>query len=69
MKTVGPVRDALLVYNNNGRSKGMGIVEFHRPGDAAVARQKYNGKTVDGRKFHLFILAPVYTELTSCTMK
>lgn len=38
-----------LVYNNQGKSKGMAVVTFARPGDAAVARQKYDGKIVDGR--------------------
>ena len=36
------------MYNSQARSKGMAVVGFHRPGDAAVARAKYNGKIVDG---------------------
>ncbi|KZT69958.1 hypothetical protein DAEQUDRAFT_233516 [Daedalea quercina L-15889] len=47
-KTVGPVKDTFIVYNSQGNSKGMAVVTFARPGDAAVARQKYNGKIVDG---------------------
>ncbi|THH16121.1 hypothetical protein EW146_g4469 [Bondarzewia mesenterica] len=48
-RTVGPMKDLFIVYNNQGNSKGMAIVTFQRPGDAAVARQKYNNKIVDGR--------------------
>ena len=47
-RTVGPVKDVFVVYNSQGKSKGMALVAFQRPGDAAVARQKYNGKIVDG---------------------
>ncbi|KAF9449829.1 hypothetical protein P691DRAFT_798832 [Macrolepiota fuliginosa MF-IS2] len=49
-KTVGPLKDMFLVYNNQGMSKGMAVVTFARPGDAAVAREKYDGKIVDGRR-------------------
>lgn len=46
-KTVGPVQDAFIVYNSQGNSKGMAVVAFHNAGDAAKARQKYNGKIID----------------------
>ncbi|CAK5262149.1 unnamed protein product [Mycena citricolor] len=49
-KTVGPLRESFLIYNSQGRSKGMAVVTFQRPGDAAVAREKYDGKIVDGRR-------------------
>lgn len=49
-KTVGPLKDVFLIYNSQGRSKGMAIVAFQRPTDAAVARAKYDGKFVDGRE-------------------
>lgn len=49
-KTVGPLKDFFLVYNNQGNSKGMAIVTFAKPGDAVLARQKYDGKIVDGRR-------------------
>ncbi|KAI6107592.1 hypothetical protein EDD17DRAFT_628831 [Pisolithus thermaeus] len=49
-KTVGPLREVFLVYNSQGRSKGMAVISFQRPGDAAVARAKYDGKFVDGRR-------------------
>ena len=42
------MREVFVVYNSQARSKGMAVVGFHRPGDAAVARAKYNGKIVDG---------------------
>ncbi|KAK2462996.1 hypothetical protein APHAL10511_004983 [Amanita phalloides] len=49
-KTVGPLKDAFLIYNSQGNSKGMAVVTFQRPGDAAIARAKYDGKIVDGRR-------------------
>ncbi|KAF9528687.1 hypothetical protein CPB83DRAFT_766388 [Crepidotus variabilis] len=49
-KTVGPLREVFVVYNSQGRSKGMAVVTFQRAGDAAVARAKYHGKVVDGRR-------------------
>ncbi|CAK5262150.1 unnamed protein product [Mycena citricolor] len=50
MLQVGPLRESFLIYNSQGRSKGMAVVTFQRPGDAAVAREKYDGKIVDGRR-------------------
>ncbi len=47
---MGPLRDAFLIYNSQGKSKGMAVVTFQRSGDAAVARAKYDGKIVDGRE-------------------
>ncbi|KAK7034536.1 hypothetical protein VNI00_012383 [Paramarasmius palmivorus] len=49
-KTVGPLKDSFIIYNNAGQSKGMAVVWFQRPNDAAVAKQKYDGKFVDGRR-------------------
>ncbi|KAJ7152270.1 hypothetical protein C8R43DRAFT_480286 [Mycena crocata] len=49
-KTIGPLRESFLIYNSQGRSKGMAVVVFQRPGDAEVARAKYDGKIVDGRR-------------------
>ncbi|KAG6902167.1 hypothetical protein C0995_003641 [Termitomyces sp. Mi166 len=49
-KTIGPLRESFLVYNSQGHSKGMAIVSFARPGDAMLAKQKYDGKVVDGRR-------------------
>ncbi|PFH48020.1 hypothetical protein AMATHDRAFT_66366 [Amanita thiersii Skay4041] len=49
-KTVGPLKDVFLIYNSQGRSKGMAVVTFQRPGDAVIARSKYDGKIVDGRR-------------------
>ncbi|KAF9552888.1 hypothetical protein CPC08DRAFT_714211 [Agrocybe pediades] len=48
--TVGPLRESFLVYNSQGKSKGMAVVAFQRPGDALVAKAKYDGKVVDGRR-------------------
>ncbi|KAJ7185615.1 hypothetical protein C8R46DRAFT_1061217 [Mycena filopes] len=49
-KTVGPLRESFLIYNSQGKSKGMAVVAFQRPGDAVIARSKYDGKIVDGRR-------------------
>ncbi|KAH9941582.1 RNA-binding domain-containing protein [Epithele typhae] len=49
-KTVGPVKEVVIVYNSQARSRGMAIVTFTRPDDAVLARSKYNGKIVDGRR-------------------
>jgi len=49
-ETVGPLKDAFLVYNNAGRSKGMAVVSFERPQDASRARQMYNHKIIDQRR-------------------
>jgi len=49
-KTVGPVKHAFFIYNNQGMPKGMAVVEFTRLGDAGMARNKYNTKVIDGRK-------------------
>ncbi|KAF7791638.1 hypothetical protein EIP86_002658 [Pleurotus ostreatoroseus] len=50
VKTVGPVKEAFIVYNNQANSKGMAIITFQRSEDAMVARKKYNGKIIDGRR-------------------
>ncbi|KAF8556023.1 hypothetical protein OG21DRAFT_1483374 [Imleria badia] len=49
-KTVGPLKEVFLIYNSQGRSKGMAVVSFQRAGDAALARSKYDGKFIDGRR-------------------
>ncbi|KAF5386440.1 hypothetical protein D9757_005842 [Collybiopsis confluens] len=49
-KTVGPLKESFLIYNSQGKSKGMAVVAFQRPGDASLAREKYDGKFVDGRR-------------------
>lgn len=49
-KTVGPLKECFVIYNTQGRSKGMAVITFQRPGDAAVAREKYDGKLIDGRR-------------------
>ncbi|EIN08453.1 hypothetical protein PUNSTDRAFT_144039 [Punctularia strigosozonata HHB-11173 SS5] len=49
INTVGPLKDVLIVYNSHGVSNGMAVVTFQRHGDAGKARDKYNGKIVDGK--------------------
>jgi THO complex subunit 4 len=48
-RTVGHVSDLFIIYNSKGLSKGMSIVTFASAKLAVIARQKYNGKLVDGR--------------------
>ncbi|KIJ32122.1 hypothetical protein M422DRAFT_35935 [Sphaerobolus stellatus SS14] len=49
-ETIGPVFDVFIVYNSQGRSKGMAVVHFQRAGDAIEARRSYNGKILDGHR-------------------
>ena len=55
-KTVGPVREAFVVFNNQGHSKGMAVVSFYRHSDAVLAKNKYDQKVVDNRKSSCDIL-------------
>ncbi|KZS96250.1 hypothetical protein SISNIDRAFT_482838 [Sistotremastrum niveocremeum HHB9708] len=48
--TIGPLHDVFIVYNAVGRPKGMAVAHFKRVADAIVARQKYNGRMIDGRR-------------------
>lgn len=57
---MGPLKDMFLVYNSQGNSKGMAVVTFTRPEDAAIAREKYDSKIVDGRRYrsiHVYTLS------------
>lgn len=47
-KTVGPTNNVFLIFNSQGHPKGMAVVSFQRAADAALAKEKYNGKIVDG---------------------
>ncbi|KAG2139561.1 hypothetical protein BD769DRAFT_207114 [Suillus cothurnatus] len=49
-KTIGPLKECFVIYNTQGRSKGMAVLTFQRPEDAAAAREKYHGKLIDGRR-------------------
>ncbi|KAH9061105.1 hypothetical protein EDB87DRAFT_1611995 [Lactarius vividus] len=48
-RTVGPIKEMFIIYNSQGRSKGMAVVTFQRATDAVSARSKYDGKVIDGR--------------------
>ncbi|KAI9438596.1 hypothetical protein H4582DRAFT_184044 [Lactarius indigo] len=48
-RTVGPIKDMFIIYNSQGRSKGMAVVTFQRATDAISARSKYDGKVIDGK--------------------
>ncbi|KAJ3726730.1 hypothetical protein C8R42DRAFT_639204 [Lentinula raphanica] len=51
-KTIGPLvpSGTFLIYNSQGRPKGMAIVAFQRTADAGLAKEKYDGKLIDGRR-------------------
>ncbi|KAH8113872.1 hypothetical protein DFH11DRAFT_1544617 [Phellopilus nigrolimitatus] len=51
-KTIGPVnlRDSFMIYNAKGFPRGMAIVAFVRSADAPRARERYNGKVIDGKR-------------------
>jgi len=68
-RTVGPIKDMFIIYNNQGRSKGMAIVTFHRPTDAGVARTKYDGKVIDGKHKLKIELVTDNDELSQQTVK
>lgn len=61
-KTIGTVnaQHSLLIHNAKGFPLGMAIVSFTRASDALRARERYNGKVIDGStcSFHplLFFL-------------
>jgi THO complex subunit 4 len=46
--TIGPLKDATLHYDANGRSKGVANISFTRKGDGSKAYQQYNNRLIDG---------------------
>ncbi len=56
-KTIGPVNttQSFMVYNAKGFPRGVTVVTFMRPGDAAKARERYDGKVIDGSAYTLFL--------------
>lgn len=58
-KSIGPVitESSLMVYNSKGFPRGMAIVAFQRPGDAAKAREMFHNKIIDGSKLRIKHLA------------
>lgn len=59
-KTIGPVnpRESFLVYTVKGVPRGIAVVAFIKAADAKKARERYNGKVIDGRT--LFLSHPLY---------
>lgn len=51
-KTIGPVNttQSFMVYNVKGFPRGVTVVTFMRAGDAAKARERYDGKVIDGKR-------------------
>ncbi|KLO12847.1 hypothetical protein SCHPADRAFT_828918, partial [Schizopora paradoxa] len=46
--TIGPLREATLHFDSNGRSKGIATITFSRRGDGTKAFETYNGRLIDG---------------------
>jgi len=44
-----------MVYNVKGFPRGVTVVTFMRAGDAAKARERYDGKVIDGSAYTLFL--------------
>ncbi|KAF8524385.1 hypothetical protein BU17DRAFT_63371 [Hysterangium stoloniferum] len=71
-ETIGPVFNVFAIYNSQGKSKGMAVVHFQRPGDAIEARRRYNGKIIDGRrplKIELIVDPPEVVARASVALK
>ncbi|KIY70506.1 hypothetical protein CYLTODRAFT_391955 [Cylindrobasidium torrendii FP15055 ss-10] len=56
-KTVGPLQDCYIVYNRKGQSRGIAVVHFVNPGDAAQAKFKYDGKFIDGHPIKIELIS------------
>ena len=52
-KVIGPVvlNKSFLFHNSKGYPLGMALVAFRKSGDAVIAREKFNGKVIDGSEF------------------
>ena len=52
-KVIRPVvlNKSYMFHNVKGYPLCMTLVAFRRNGDAALAREKFNGKVIDGSKF------------------
>lgn len=53
---VGPLSKVTLSFDSAGRSRGIAHVIFRREQDAAIAFQRYNGVTLDGRPMRIEIV-------------
>jgi RNA recognition motif-containing protein len=51
--TIGPVARAEICYEPNGRSKGMGVVQFDEAEHAETAIQRFSGYQYGGRPLNL----------------
>ena len=54
-KTIGPVNIAqsFMAYTNKGFPRGVTIITFMRAGDAMKARERYDGKVIDGSAYSI----------------
>ncbi|KAH7098368.1 hypothetical protein BKA62DRAFT_713385 [Auriculariales sp. MPI-PUGE-AT-0066] len=48
--TIGPVKEATLVYDSHGKSKGVANVTFVRRGDGNKAYKEYHDRLIDGTR-------------------
>ncbi|KAJ3033227.1 hypothetical protein HDV00_006581 [Rhizophlyctis rosea] len=53
---VGPVRNAFLSFDSQGKSKGVATVLFKNHGDAAKAVREYHNRTLDGRAMKIELI-------------
>ncbi|KAF3283800.1 hypothetical protein TWF970_000973 [Orbilia oligospora] len=53
---VGTIKKCNLVYKANGQSAGIATIEFHKPGHANIAFDKFNGRLVDNRPMKVEII-------------
>merc|ERR1712227_981646 len=53
----GPLRNASILYNREGRSTGSAELVFLNPEDAREARDQYDGVPLDGRPMEITLCA------------
>jgi THO complex subunit 4 len=47
-QTIGPIREVIITYDSNGKSKGIASVTFNKASDSQKAYQQYNNRLIDG---------------------
>jgi THO complex subunit 4 len=53
---IGPVKQAQLNYDANGKSKGIANVTFAKPGDAQKSFNEYNNRPLDNRPMKIELI-------------
>ncbi|KAJ3293867.1 hypothetical protein HDU79_011806 [Rhizoclosmatium sp. JEL0117] len=54
--TIGPVKSAVLNFDQHGRSKGTGTVVYRQKGDTQRAINEFNGRQFDGRPMRIELI-------------